>query len=79
VTQILYFLLFYITVEQQSCVLLFCKLFFMDFLKIFNQIVNLRDVQKFSYDVRWLNKTQGQNILLYGSRVIVFRVKKISM
>ena len=39
--QILYLLFFHIAVEQQSCMLLFRKLFLVNFLKILNQVVNL--------------------------------------
>ena len=64
VTQIVNLLLLYVAVEEQSCVLLLGLLLFVNFLKVFDEVVDLRNIQEAPDYIRWLNETESESVLL---------------
>ena len=50
---------------------LFGILLLMDFLKVFNQIINLGDIQKLPNDIGRLHISQSKNILFDSTRIII--------
>lgn len=79
VAQIINFLFLHVAVEQQSGVLLLRLLLLVDFLKVLDEVVDLRNIEEAPNHIRWLYKTESQSILLDRTRKITFRVKQVSV
>ena len=58
---------------------LFGILLLMDFLKVFNQIINLGDIQKLPNDIGRLHISQSKNILFDSTRIIILWIKQVPM
>jgi hypothetical protein len=78
-TEVVYFLLLYIAIQQKSCVLLLCIFLLMDLLQIVNKIVYLGDVKELSNNVRWLHETKSEGVLIDCTCIIALGIVQISM
>ena len=62
--EILNLLFLDIAIEQQGSVFFLGLLLLVDTLEVFDEIVDLRDIQETSDYVGWLNESQGERVLL---------------